>query len=354
MKQRIILSIYTLLFLFVGKVSADPIVNLGIFNSPVNSNRLEIRTQTTQDVTAYLSGMVFTIRHPISYNVNLTINGGPPYFFSTTVTKTTYDNYRYYSFQFSHDPEEVTWLAGVSVPAAVINIINEGGSGNGIFELVTGDPGVIANNGNLYVELNGTNMGLGFYQFSTAAPLPVELLSFNAKALPNGSVDLDWESAFEKQMAYYEVEHSMDGQQFTALGKESAKGGENVTAQYRYNHKTPQAGTNYYRLRMVGLDGEFRYSHLRNVILEREDADFSLLPTPTSGPLALTSRRLDKYVDGLLYQLTDNTGRLIRMDKITTDRTQFDLSNEPSGAYYLNILSERERIAQFPILVTKQ
>ncbi|HOY06242.1 MAG TPA: T9SS type A sorting domain-containing protein, partial [Saprospiraceae bacterium] len=77
-------------------------------------------------------------------------------------------------------------------------------------------------------------------------------------------------------------------------------------------------------------------------------------PNPTSGPLLLTSRHLDKYKTGLTYQLTDNTGKLLRTEKITGEKTNFDLSNEPAGAYYLNILTDREQVVQFPIVVTNR
>jgi hypothetical protein len=266
--------------------------------------------------------------------------------------------YTYYVYSFGGSNINQNWSAGQEVFA--LGLVVNGGSGTATFELTTdlfaqgmtgGDP--------FYQELaaNGQNGGgLGqqnvLYSTSTSAVLPVELLSFNAKLLSNGSVSLDWESATEKELAYYEVEHSIDGQQFHTLGKEAAKGGQNVTTHYSFNHLSPQAGVNYYRLRMVGTNGTFEFSPLRKVILDTQDADFSILPTPTAGPLLLTSRHLDKFTEPLTYQLLDNTGRLIRTDKIIDEKTTFDLSNEPAGAYFLHILSDRAQIAQFPLVLT--
>lgn len=350
MKQRIMLS-FCLLFL-AGLISAQSTIDLGIFNYPANSNKLEIRTKSTQAYEpGYLSGLVFTIRYPASYNVSLQMNVAPPFFVALT-GQGTLSGYKYYSFSFGGGPFVVNWASGVEYVAGVVNIINEGGSGLGSFELVAQDQWTIDNNADFYVELNGVSNHRNFYQSSTAAPLPVELLSFQAKSLPNGSVGIDWVATSEHQLAYYEVEHSTDGRQFHVLGKEAARGEQNASTPYTYNHKSPQGGHNYYRLRMVGENGAFEFSPLRTVTLDSGDIDFSAFPTPTAGPLLLTSRNLEKYPDGLLYQLVDNTGRLIRTDQITDEKTNFDLSNEPSGTYFLNIRSQREQVAQFPVVLT--
>lgn len=354
MKHSILISFYLLVLLGTGKMSAQSIIDLGIFNQPANSNKLEIRTRSTQNVSpGYLSGLVFTVRHPATYGVSLSVDFGPPYFLQASGTGTS-DGYVYYSFSFGGNPFLVNWTAGVSYLAGVLSIVNEGGSGMGTFELVTHDPWTIANNGNYYVELNGTNMRNVFFQPNTAAPLPVELQSFKAKALPNGSAQLDWESTSEVDLAHYVIEHSSDGYRFSDLGKESARGGQNVTTAYEYNHISPQPGVNYYRLRMVGIRGDHEFSPIQTVTFDKEDADFTVLPNPSIGPLILTSRHLDKYADGLKFQLTDNSGKLIRMDNITDEKTNFDLSNEPAGAYFLNILSESQQITQFRIVLAKQ
>lgn len=341
-----------LLFLING-VSAQ--VQFGIFNSPSNSNRLEIRLKSTQTVTdASFSSAVFTVRFLKTYNVTLSVVTGAatnPYGFTFVSPAGDDGTYKYYRFYFVNF-FTVNWNAGQEYLATTLQH-NNAGSGTGTFELVTNIPWTNTNNGNFFVELDGLFVHNGFFQATAAAPLPVELLHFNAKALPDGSAGLDWESGTEKDLAYYEIEHSTDGQNFQAIHKMPRQGRESLRTQYNYVHKTPAAGNNFYRLRMVDNNGAFEYSPLRQVVMDRENADFTVLPSPTNGPVALTSRRLEKYPEGLLYQLTDNNGRLIRTDRIVSERTDFDLSNEPSGTYYLNVLSDRARIMQFPILLTQ-
>jgi|GEM_PF-2102040 len=368
MKKKTPLIILMMFFLLAGKTYSVPpccLVDMGIFNNPVNSNKLEVRIRPTIDISnGNYSAGTFVVRFLTSHNLTLSIstqtmpvNLNP--FTHSIIGVANSGSYTYYIFSFFGSNINQNWSAGDDVLA--VGLVVNGGSGTATFELTTDAFAVSIAGDAFYQELaaNGENGGGNgqqhmFYNASTSAVLPVELLSFNAKLLSNASTGLDWESATEKNLAYYDVEHSTDGQQFHSLGKETARGGVQVTTQYAYNHKSPQAGSNFYRLRMVDNDGAFEFSPIRQVFLNNEDADFTILPNPTSGPLLLTSRHLDKYKTGLTYQLTDNTGKLLRTEKITGEKTNFDLSNEPAGAYYLNILTDREQVVQFPIVVTNR
>lgn len=355
------------LFLFAGNLlAAAPccLLNMGIFNNPANSKRLEIRVQPTTVITnGNYSGGTFVIRFLTSYNVTLSISTQPdpdqnPFGYARVGPATTNGLYTYYVYSLTGSNTNQNW--GALEEVFTLGLVVNGGTGTGIFELTTDNYAQAITGGDaFYQELaaNGQNGGGSgqqnvFYNASTSVVLPVELLSFNARLLSNASTGLDWESATEKDLAYYDIEHSTDGHQFYSLGKEAAKGGVNAATQYVYNHKSPQAGANFYRLRMVDNNGAFEFSPIRQVLLDKDDADFAILPNPTSGPFQLTCRHLDKYKTGLIYQLTDNTGKLIRTEKITGEKTDFDLSNESAGAYFLNILTDREQVVQFPIVLT--
>ena len=354
MKHRMILLTCLAALLF-NTVASAQVIDFGLFNNPSGSNKLEVRLKASQDVMDdALSAAVFTVRFPASYGVNLTVvPGSSPYGFAFAGPVGNSGGYRYYRFQFANN-FTVTWNAGEEYTAVILQHSNDG-VGVGTFELVTGDSWTSgANNGNFYIELDGLEKEGVFYHPSTAAPLPVELNTFNAKALHDGSISLDWESATERDMAYYGVEYSKDGRQFAELGKEQARGSEHTAAQYVYNHKTPAAGLNYYRLRMTDRRGAYEYSPVRQVLIDREDADFTVLPNPSSGPLTLTSNRLDKYDENLMFQVVDDQGRIIRTDRLVSEKTGLDMSNESSGSYFLQVVSERDIIARFPILLARQ
>ncbi|OGX88481.1 hypothetical protein [Hymenobacter coccineus] len=85
-------------------------------------------------------------------------------------------------------------------------------------------------------------------------PLPVQLISFAAEPAA-GAVALRWHTAQEVNAARYEVEHSADGQLFTTLSQQPARG----AGTYEATDKA-RPGPQYYRLRLVDADATFSYS----------------------------------------------------------------------------------------------
>jgi len=147
-------------------------LDIGIFNNPVNSNKLEVRIKTGQTVTngVYSAG-VFTIRFPVSYGVTLTAPASlnfPLYFYSLA-NQGTDGAYQYYSFSFVN-PYTVNWSAGIAYPIAIIEIIPGSGSGTGTFEIVN-NAWTQDNNGDVYQELNGQASAGSIYQSAATAPL---------------------------------------------------------------------------------------------------------------------------------------------------------------------------------------
>ena len=363
MKHRIFLliALTACLSAQVSSVLAAPccLLDVGIFNNPVNSNKLEIRIRTTTAIANgnYSAGTV-TVRYPSSYGVNLSVFSSA--YGYNLISQSTNGGFKYYVFAFfaGFNPG-ITWANNQEVIVAILEHTG-GGVGIGTFELTTdayassitgGDP--------LYQELaaNGQNGGDSgqqgiFYQPSTSAPLPVELSAFTATATPDRSVNLDWTAAAEINLAYYGLEYSTDGRKFNEFSQVEAKGSSALEAVYTYAHLKPRAGINYYRLRMVDRDGTFKYSSIRSVTLD-DRKDFSLVPTPTIGPLALLSKNLDQYPAGLKYQLTDNTGKVLQTSSIIAEKTDFNLSSYAAGMYYLTIFTEREQVKQFKVIVTK-
>lgn len=80
------------------------------------------------------------------------------------------------------------------------------------------------------------------------APLPVELLTFNAKAIGNKQVDLKWTTASEKNNDYFTVLRSKDGYSYTAIGKVKGNGTTSTVSNYHYTDNTPLSGTSFYKL----------------------------------------------------------------------------------------------------------
>jgi hypothetical protein len=118
------------------------------------------------------------------------------------------------------------------------------------------------------IVLNGTyNLVLEFYENGgqnrvtfniVTVTLPVRLVSFTGTANSNNNL-LNWQVQNEDNLAYYELERSAGGINFTAIDKVLAKGIA-ATTNYTATDKNILPGLNYYRLRMVDNSNSFAYS----------------------------------------------------------------------------------------------
>ncbi|GAB3838476.1 hypothetical protein [Hymenobacter jeollabukensis] len=93
-------------------------------------------------------------------------------------------------------------------------------------------------------------------------PLPVTLTDFTAQRQHEGAL-LKWTTAQEKNSAYFEVLRSTTDHAFEAIGRVQAAGHSSTTRQYAFTDARQFAGTVYYRLRQVDLDGSVTLSEVR-------------------------------------------------------------------------------------------
>lgn len=95
---------------------------------------------------------------------------------------------------------------------------------------------------------------------STINPLPVELVSFTARAL-GGKVRLSWSTATELNNYGFEVQRAEVGGSWEVLGFVAGKGSCNSPSEYSYED-TPVVwgGGLRYRLRQIDRDGSMEYS----------------------------------------------------------------------------------------------
>jgi hypothetical protein len=112
-----------------------------------------------------------------------------------------------------------------------------------------------------------------------ANPLPVEMVFFTAENKSN-RVELNWQTASEKNNDFFEVQRSFDGKEFEVLGIVEGNGDSQEFIEYEFNDYSPLAGDSYYRLRQVDYDGAFEYSQV--VRINRAQAsDLVVVPNPT-------------------------------------------------------------------------
>jgi hypothetical protein len=150
-------------------------------------------------------------------------------------------------------------------------------------------------------------------------PLPVTLTAFDAKRTGSDAL-LTWDTAMEKNSKGFDVQVSTTGKDFRSLDFVDSKTANSAQFQsYRYTDTTPnKAGTRYYRLRQVDLDGKETFFAPKAVVFEGRaatEATVAAYPNPFIGELRLTMQAAANGVGQL--RLTDMTGRVISQQPVT-------------------------------------
>ncbi len=112
----------------------------------------------------------------------------------------------------------------------------------------------------------------------SSATLPVVLSRYVVEEL-SGEIVLEWTTEVEIVTDKFIIEHSRNGRQYTALGEVKAKGGS-FTTDYKFIDDSPLFGENYYRLKILDLDGSFDYSNIRLVRSTVVESTLSIFPNP--------------------------------------------------------------------------
>lgn len=130
---------------------------------------------------------------------------------------------------------------------------------------------------NLYFDVNPDNDQPEQYHFNNFlyqylkitrdVILPVHLLSFTALK-EKADVLLQWKVDNERNLSFYQVERSTDGNLFSIIGKVQPLSGNASIKNYSFTDVRPAVGKNYYRLKMIDENGAFSYSPIRIVDFE--------------------------------------------------------------------------------------
>jgi hypothetical protein len=117
---------------------------------------------------------------------------------------------------------------------------------------------------------------------STFIILPVKLISFNG-TVQGKSTLLDWATEKETAFSHYEIQFSENGSTFYNIGKVMSHGNGNLKQLYNFVSNVNFNGTQYYRLKMVDVDGKSSYS---KIIAVRKNANatssMSIYPNPAT------------------------------------------------------------------------
>ena len=185
--------------------------------------------------------------------------------------------------------------------------------------------------------------------FPAQSTLPVTLLNFSA-AYRNGVTVLNWETENEVNFSHYEVERKTEsGADYIIVDSKQANGNAGRSAYTSSdNISSLTDGVVYYRLRMVDVDGKFKYS---NVIMVRKEkktiTGISLSPNPVISTANATVRFEAASNAVVNLRVMDMAGRqvLAQQNNVTGGTNSIQVNNlnrlQP-GLYIIQLVNGNE------------
>lgn len=176
--------------------------------------------------------------------------------------------------------------------------------------------------------------------------LPVELTTFNAYRKGN-STAVVWETASERNANFFQIERSSDARTFTNIGQLKAFGNTTEAHKYLFMDDKPDAGINYYRLKIVDADDKFEYSRTVSVQYDKKIKVW-VYPNPVSEKLIL--ERDTEGVGNYDLEIADAVGRIyFNVKNIDNQQYSLNFSHFTNGMYFVKMINGKD-ISVFKVI----
>jgi len=222
--------------------------------------------------------------------------------------------------------DKVNWttISGTFVPTVAYNAVMIGNFFQDVNCSVTFVGSSVDIGYNAYYFVDDVYVGL-------TPPLAITLEDFKAENACTQNV-LKWNTASEDEGDYFEVERSADAQSFEKIATVNAK---YVTGgYYQLIDNNPIPGINYYRLKMIDMDGNFHYSELSSAQSAEGGFELDAYPNPVTDELIVRTSCVGNGTPTIT--IMDAFGRIVRTIPVTGGTTSVDLHGLATGYYFLH------------------
>jgi hypothetical protein len=166
--------------------------------------------------------------------------------------------------------------------------------------------------------------------------LPVKFISFNAFKQDKSALQ-KWITTDEEPGVVFEVQHSIDGINFTTLTSINSR--NQTQNEYEWLHTTPAKGNNFYRIRAIE-NQKVAYTATRKLNFN-DAAGFIIYPNPAiTGQQLIIKNAPVIFGQSITISFINSTGQLIRQKEIVAladGSAALNIPDIPAGAYLLLI-----------------
>lgn len=175
----------------------------------------------------------------------------------------------------------------------------------------------------------GTSTG-----FSSFTPLPVKFVGFTVTKKNNDAL-IQWSTAQEVNAATYEVERSVDGNNWYTIAYVSAIGNSSSTNNYSFVDKSLSSKINYYRIKEVDADGKANFTSVQCIKTEMTTVASDIKIASIQNRVLL---QFPQQVKGnLMVRFISLNGQIVDQQSINNPVGQIVLNSKVTGNYIISV-----------------
>ncbi|MEJ0030336.1 MAG: discoidin domain-containing protein [Bacteroidota bacterium] len=175
--------------------------------------------------------------------------------------------------------------------------------------------------------------------------LDIDLQQFKATMSTSNTVDLEWITTMENNIASFTVERSVDNLHYSDIDTVAATNNGSITLTYTSEDKTPPAGSVYYRLRITDTQGQMSYSApvtIGSIVTAVEDPAQALplvYPNPSKDGSLFVKQGVEKI---RMITLFDPAGKPVSHTEGSIEElTEIPVRMLANGMYVVEIRTEK-------------
>jgi hypothetical protein len=182
---------------------------------------------------------------------------------------------------------------------------------------------------------------------------PLDLVAFEGYS--KGSiVVLSWENKKDALYRPFFVEHSLDRNDFVAVGSTAALESDHTNHRFELHHSLPKPGFNFYRLRQTSPDDQVIYSRIIAVFVEPyKEWMGDLYPNPNPEGILLVDLHLPED-QSVMLGVNSLDGKKLRRYKLeippNNRPVKIDISDLSAGTYNLVFDNGQEKLLRRLVL----
>lgn len=180
-------------------------------------------------------------------------------------------------------------------------------------------------------QIANSATGSGFSGFN---PLPVKFVGFTLTR-KNNDVLVQWSTSQEVDADMYNVERSIDGENWSTIAYVAAVGNSSNVNNYSFTDKNISPKTVYYRVKEVDVDGKFVYTPVKSI--KADATTFTIGIASVQNKILL---QFPKEVKGnIVVRFVSLNGQVLDQQTINNPVGQVVLNSKHTGNYIIISLS---------------